>query len=49
LAVLKGENLINDGTALVFYSAAVEAVVSGHFSWRAITLEFPATVCAVLP
>jgi monovalent cation/hydrogen antiporter len=45
LAVLKGENLINDGTALVFYSAAVEAVVSGHFSWRAITLEFPATVC----
>src|SRR5215213_1432387 len=45
LAVLEGESLINDGTALVFYSAAVQVVVSRHFSWRAITLEFPTTGC----
>jgi CPA1 family monovalent cation:H+ antiporter len=33
LAILQGESLINDATALVIYGAAVTAVVSGTFVW----------------
>ncbi|WP_067813416.1 Na+/H+ antiporter [Nocardia inohanensis] len=37
VAVLEGEGLFNDVTAIVVYSAAVQAVVTGSFStWRAI-------------
>jgi monovalent cation/hydrogen antiporter len=32
VAILEGESLINDGTALVLYRAAVAAVVTGSFS-----------------
>jgi monovalent cation/hydrogen antiporter len=36
VAILEGESLINDGTALVLYKAAVAATVSGSFSlWDA--------------
>jgi NhaP-type Na+/H+ or K+/H+ antiporter len=40
-AVLEGESMINDGTALVVYSAAIEAVLSGSFSWSSAALDFP--------
>lgn len=43
-AVLEGESLINDGSALVVYATAVEAVVSGQFPLTAALIEFPVTV-----
>ncbi len=38
--LLEGESLINDGTAVVLFSLAVEAVVSGSLGWRQATLRF---------
>jgi len=43
LTVVEGENLTNDWTALVLYSFAVTAVVSGTFSLSAAILKFVAT------
>jgi monovalent cation/hydrogen antiporter len=40
LAVIEGENLTNDWTALVLYRFAVAAVVSGTFSLAEAALEF---------
>lgn len=40
LTILEGESLINDGTALVLYRAAVAAVVTGSFSILEAGLEF---------
>lgn len=45
-AVLSGESLINDATALVIYRFAVIAVVMGSFSPRGITAQF-LYVCGV--
>jgi CPA1 family monovalent cation:H+ antiporter len=33
VAIVQGESLLNDATALVVYAFAIEAVVSGRFSW----------------
>ena len=38
--VIEGESLVNDGTALVVYRAAVAAAVGGAFSLGEATLEF---------
>jgi monovalent cation/hydrogen antiporter len=40
VAVLEGESLINDGTALTAYGFAVAAAVGGSFSLPEATLEF---------
>ena len=40
LTIVEGENLTNDWTALVLYSVAVTAVVSGTFSLGEATVEF---------
>jgi monovalent cation/hydrogen antiporter len=40
VTILEGESLINDGTALVLYSVAVSAVVTGTFSLPKAALEF---------
>ena len=40
LTVVEGENLTNDWTALVLYSVAVTAAVSGAFSLGEATLQF---------
>ena len=40
LAVVEGENLTNDWTALVLYRVAVAAVVSGSFSLAEASLQF---------
>src|SRR3954453_9085951 len=40
VTILEGESLINDGTALVLYSVAVSAVVTGSFSLAHAGLEF---------
>ena len=40
LTVVEGENLTNDWTALVLYSVAVAAVVSGTFSFGEASLRF---------
>ena len=40
MTILEGESLINDGTALVLYSVAVSAVVTGTFSLPKAGLEF---------
>jgi CPA1 family monovalent cation:H+ antiporter len=40
LAIIEGENLTNDWTALVLYRIAVGAVVSGSFSFWEAGLEF---------
>ena len=40
LAVIEGENLTNDWTALVLYRVAVAAVVSGSFSLAEAGLKF---------
>ena len=42
LTVIEGENLTNDGTALVLYRVAVAAVVSGSFSFWEAGLKFVA-------
>src|SRR5689334_2000725 len=39
-AVLSGESLVNDATALVAYQVAVVAMVTGQFSLRAAGLRF---------
>jgi monovalent cation/hydrogen antiporter len=33
VVILEGEGLVNDAVAIVAYGIAVEALVSGHFSW----------------
>ena len=38
--VIEGESLVNDGTALVIYRAAVAAAIGGTFSLGAATLNF---------
>ena len=38
--VIEGESLVNDGTALVIYRAAVAAAIGGSFSLGAATLDF---------
>ena len=38
--VIEGESLVNDGTALVIYRAAVAAAIGGTFSLGAATLDF---------
>jgi CPA1 family monovalent cation:H+ antiporter len=35
VAIVQGESLLNDATALVLYAAAIDATVSGSFSWFA--------------
>ncbi len=40
VAIVEGESLINDGTALVAYKFAVVAVVTGWFSLQSAGLEF---------
>ncbi len=40
IAIVEGESLINDGTALVAYKFAVVAVVTGAFSLQSAGLEF---------
>ena len=40
MTILEGESLINDATALVLYSVAVSAVVTGSFSFARAGLEF---------
>lgn len=42
--VIEGESLVNDGTGLTIYSAAVAAVVTGHFSASQLAFEFPVTI-----
>src|SRR3954447_11346297 len=43
VAIVEGESLVNDGTALVLYRVAVVAVVSGSFSIWDAGLRFVAT------
>jgi monovalent cation/hydrogen antiporter len=40
LAILEGESLINDASALILYKLAVIALLSGIFSFTEATLEF---------
>ncbi len=40
LAILEGESLINDASALLLYKIGVIALLSGHFSWSETSLEF---------
>ena len=42
VAILQGESLVNDATALVVYGAAVTAVVAGSFSLPRAALQFVA-------
>jgi CPA1 family monovalent cation:H+ antiporter len=35
VAIVQGESLLNDATALVLYAVAIDATVSGTFSWLA--------------
>jgi Na+/H+ antiporter len=44
IAVIEGESLVNDGTALVAYRVAVVAVVSGSFSLAAASGRFVLSV-----
>jgi Na+/H+ antiporter len=44
IAVIEGESLVNDGTALVAYRFAVAAVVTGSFSMAKATGEFALNV-----
>jgi monovalent cation/hydrogen antiporter len=40
IAVIEGESLVNDGTALVVYRVAVVAVVTGSFSFASASASF---------
>src|ERR1700733_14559271 len=40
LAIVEGESLVNDASALVLYKIAVAAILSGTFSLRAAGVEF---------
>ena len=44
VAIVEGEGLVNDGSALVLYKFAVLAVVSGTISMTSVTLSFIWTV-----
>jgi CPA1 family monovalent cation:H+ antiporter len=39
VTILEGEGLINDAVSIVLYSLAIQAVVTGHFSWGEATLD----------
>ena len=39
VAILEGEGLVNDATALVAYRLAMTAVVTGAFSWRQLGID----------
>src|SRR5699024_1795249 len=43
-AIIEGESLVNDGTGLTIYGAAVATVVTGHFSASQLALNFPVTI-----
>ena len=40
IAILEGESLVNDASALVLYRTAVAAAVTGHFSWGESVVRF---------
>ena len=40
IAILEGESLVNDASALVLYRAAIAAAVTGQFSWGATIVRF---------
>jgi Na+/H+ antiporter len=40
VAILEGESLVNDASALVLYRAAIAAAVFGRFSWGATVVRF---------
>jgi Na+/H+ antiporter len=40
IAVLEGESLVNDASALVLYRTAVAAAVTGYFSWGESVVRF---------
>jgi Na+/H+ antiporter len=44
VTILEGEGMFNDATALVMYSVALAAVVTGEFSYGATALEFVVTI-----
>jgi CPA1 family monovalent cation:H+ antiporter len=44
VTILEGEGMFNDATALVMYSVALAAVVTGEFSYAATALEFVVTI-----
>ncbi len=44
ITILEGEGMFNDATALVIYSVALAAVVTGEFSYGAATLELVVTI-----
>lgn len=43
VTIMEGEGLVNDATALVAYQLAVEAAVTGQFSWGHATIELVRT------
>ncbi|HEU4996913.1 MAG TPA: Na+/H+ antiporter [Gemmatimonadaceae bacterium] len=40
IAILEGESLVNDASALIIYRTAVAAAVTGAFSWGEATVRF---------
>ena len=44
VTILEGEGMFNDATALVMYSVALAAVVTGEFSYADTALEFVVTI-----
>ena len=44
IAIIEGESLVNDGTALVVYRVAVVAVVTGSFSLASASASFVLSV-----
>ena len=48
IAIVQAEGLLNDASALVFYSVAVAAVVSGTFSLRVALLQFVISCVAAI-
>ena len=48
IAIVQAEGLLNDSSALVFYTVAVAAVVSGTFSLRLAVLQFAVSCVAAI-
>lgn len=48
IAIVEAEGLLNDATALVLYAVAVEAVVSGSFTFRAAVFGFVVSCVAAI-
>ncbi len=44
LAIIEGESLVNDASALVLYKLAIVSLLSGIFSWEGAIVEFLKTV-----